>query len=257
MLYLTLYQSFKQYRIYCSFVIQENLMDSLHILIVDDNPDITRIISDILTKNGYQTYTASNGDEAVQIAAGRLIHLIIMDVMMPKTNGLAATMKIREHNNIPILMLSAKAEESDRIIGLSMGADDYLTKPFSQAELLARVQSLLRRYITLGSISDHSRDSVLHYHDLSLDREKKKLFYLNREIHLTATEYKIMDLLLSRPGKVFSAEEIYEKVWHSDAYSVENTVMIHISRIRGKLEINPNKPEYLKVVWGIGYKIEK
>ena len=232
-------------------------MDILHILVVDDDLDICKIISDSLKKNGYQVYTASNGEEAIQIAGSRLIHLIIMDVMMPKTNGLAATMKIRETNNIPILMLSAKAKESDRVIGLSIGADDYLTKPFSQNELSARVQSLLRRYMTLGSISDRPGDALLRYYDLTLDREKKKLTCLDREIHLTATEYKIVELLLSRPGRVLSAEEIYERVWNTDAYAVENTVMIHISRIRSKLEVNPNKPEYLKVVWGIGYKIEK
>ncbi len=158
---------------------------------------------------------------------------------------------------IPILMLSAKAEESDRVIGLNMGADDYLTKPFSRNELLARVQSLLRRYMTLGSIADQAREHVIRYFDLTLDKEQKKLFRLDQEIHLTATEYRIMELLLSRPGKVFAAEEIYERVWKNEAYAVENTVMIHISRIRNKLEINPNKPEYLKVVWGIGYKIEK
>ena len=154
-------------------------------------------------------------------------------------------------------MLSAKAEESDRVIGLNMGADDYLTKPFSRNELLARVQSLLRRYMTLGSIADQAREHVIRYFDLTLDKEQKKLFRLDQEIHLTATEYRIMELLLSRPGKVFAAEEIYERVWKNEAYAVENTVMIHISRIRNKLEINPNKPEYLKVVWGIGYKIEK
>jgi Response regulators consisting of a CheY-like receiver domain and a winged-helix DNA-binding domain len=232
-------------------------MEQLTILVVDDDNEIIRIISGMLKSENYSVLTACNGDEAMQILQSRLVHLIIMDVMMPKVNGLLATVKIREKSNSPILMLSAKAEESDRVMGLSMGADDYMTKPFYKAELLARVNSLLRRYMHLGSIADKKFNSLVEYYDLVLDQEKKKLFVRGEEIRLTVTEYKIMELMLARPSKVFSAEEIYESVWKSDAFSVENTVMIHISRLREKIEINPKKPEYLKVVWGIGYKIEK
>lgn len=227
------------------------------VLIADDDYEIVNIIADILSKEGYRTVSAHNGEEALA-AIGRMpVQLVIMDVMMPKMNGLLATMKLREKYNVPILMLSAKTEESDRVLGLTTGADDYLVKPFYRAELLARVQSLLRRYMRLGSIADSAEEGQIKYHDLLLDIERKKLFVRGEEVRLTATEFKIVELLLGRPGKAFAAEEIYEKVWNQEAYSIENTVMIHINRIRKKIEINPNKPEYLKVVWGIGYKIEK
>lgn len=232
-------------------------MEQLTILVVDDDHEIVRIISGMLRAENYLVLAAGNGDEALQVLQSRLVHLIIMDIMMPKVNGLLATVKIREKSNSPILMLSAKAEESDRVAGLSMGADDYMTKPFYKAELLARVNSLLRRYMHLGSIADKRFNSLVEYYDLVLDQEKKKLSVRGEEVRLTATEYKIMELMLARPSRVFSAEEIYESVWKSDAFSVENTVMIHISRLREKIEINPKKPEYIKVVWGIGYKIEK
>ncbi len=232
-------------------------MEQLTILVVDDDHEIVRIISGMLRAENYFVLAAGNGDEALRILQSRLVHLIIMDVMMPKVNGLLATVKIREKSNSPILMLSAKAEESDRVEGLSMGADDYMTKPFYKAELLARVNSLLRRYMHLGSIADKRFNSLVEYYDLVLDQEKKKLFVRGEEVRLTVTEYKIMELMLARPSRVFPAEEIYESVWKSDAFSVENTVMIHISRLREKIEINPKKPEYIKVVWGIGYKIEK
>ncbi len=231
--------------------------DNIHILIADDDSDITKIIADILKTAGYTTHIAHDGNEAINIFKNNTIHLIILDVMMPGENGLMTAMKVRTESNVPILMLSAKTEESDRVIGLEIGADDYMTKPFYREELLAKVKSLLRRYMTLGSIADNGNENIITYHDLTLDKERHCLSKLGEEIKLTATEYKIVELLLSRPGRVFPAEEIYERVWQSDAYSVENTVMIHISRIRSKIETNPNKPEYLKVVWGVGYKIEK
>ena len=206
------------------------------ILIADDDRDILSIIETILQEDGYQTLTASDGEQAVMLVQ-------------------AAT-QIRRLTNAPILMLSAKGEQSDRVIGLNMGADDYLVKPFFRDELLARVHSLLRRYLSLGSASDNS-GNLLQYYELTLNTELKKLYVRGDEIRLTATEYKIMSLLLSRPGRIFPAEEIYERVWEQDSYSVENTVMIHINRLRKKIELNPKKPEYLKVVWGIGYKIEK
>lgn len=226
------------------------------ILIADDDRDILSIIETILKEAGYQTLTAMDGSEAVSLVQTHSIQLLILDIMMPKMNGLQAATKIRELTNAPILMLSAKGENSDRVIGLNMGADDYLVKPFFREELLARVHSLLRRYLSLGSAADNS-GSLLQYHDLTLDTELKKLYVRGEEVRLTATEYKILSLLLSRPGRIFPAEEIYERVWNQDSYSVENTVMIHINRLRKKIELNPKKPEYLKVVWGIGYKIEK
>lgn len=226
------------------------------ILIADDDRDILSIIETILKEDGYQTLTAMDGSEAVSLVQTHSIQLLILDIMMPKMNGLQAATKIRELTNAPILMLSAKGENSDRVIGLNMGSDDYLVKPFFREELLARVHSLLRRYLSLGSAADNS-GSLLQYHDLTLDTELKKLYVRGEEVRLTATEYKILSLLLSRPGRIFPAEEIYERVWNQDSYSVENTVMIHINRLRKKIELNPKKPEYLKVVWGIGYKIEK
>lgn len=228
------------------------------IIVADDDPEIVHIIQKILTDNCYEVLTAYNGEDAVRLSECEAAQLVILDVMMPRMNGILATVKIRENSNVPILILSAKGEESDRVLGLESGADDYLVKPFTQAELLARVNSLLRRYIHLGSIDDGNKaKSLICYHELELDSEKKKFLVRGCEVKLTATEFKITELLMKRPGRVFTAEEIYEKVWDSDAYAVENTVMIHISRIRSKIEINPAKPEYLKVVWGIGYKIEK
>jgi len=179
-----------------------------------------------------------------------------MDVMMPQCNGIMATMRIRQNHNIPILMLSAKAEGSDRVLGLEAGADDYLVKPFYQQELLARVRALLRRYDDLGSIRETKSEDLIEVGNVTLNTASKQLTARGEAIRLTAKEFKILQLLMSNPGRVFSAEEIYERVWESDAFGVENTVMVHISRIRDKLEINPKKPEYLKVVWGIGYVFE-
>ena len=179
-----------------------------------------------------------------------------MDVMMPQCNGILATMRIRRNNNVPILMLSAKAEGSDRVLGLEAGADDYLVKPFYQQELLARVRALLRRYDDLGSIREVKPDGQLRVGGIVLNTAAKQLIVRGEAVRQTATEFKILQVLMSNPGRVFSAEEIYEKVWENDAYAVENTVMVHISRIREKLELNPKKPEYLKVVWGIGYVFE-
>ena len=230
---------------------------SVTVLIADDDPEIRRLIAETLKAEGFGTLQAADGEEAVALLASQAVQLIIMDVMMPRTNGLMATVKIRERSNVPILMLSARSEQDDRVLGLGSGADDYLTKPFYGAELIARVQSLLRRYLELGSAADQRDNGVLSYYDLRLDPAAKKLTVRGEAVRLTATEYKIVRLLLGRPGQVFSAEEIYEAVWNTEAYAVENTVMIHISRIREKIEINPKKPEYLKVVWGIGYKIEK
>lgn len=232
------------------------MADEYTILVVDDDTAIVNILQTALTQAGYRVISACNGEEAVSYSQTYKPHLVIMDVMMPKCNGILATIRIRQQSNVPILMLSAKAEGSDRVLGLEAGADDYLIKPFYQQELLARVKALLRRYADLGSIREGVCDDILRVGDIQLDTAQKRLLVRGESVRLTATEYKILQLLMRTPGRVFSAEEIYERVWQSDAYAVENTVMVHISRIREKLELNPKKPEYLKVVWGIGYVLE-
>jgi len=226
------------------------------ILVVDDDFSIVNIIKTALQQAGYQVLTAHDGEAACHLATTRHPHLIIMDVMMPQCNGLVATMRIRQSSNIPILMLSAKAEGSDRVLGLEAGADDYLVKPFYQQELLARVKALLRRYDTLGSIRETKSDEEIQVGNIILNTATKQLIVRGEPVRLTATEFKILQVMMSTPGRVYSAEEIYERVWANEAYSIENTVMVHISRIREKLELNPKKPEYLKVVWGIGYVFE-
>jgi DNA-binding response OmpR family regulator len=227
------------------------------ILVVDDDREITRAIQVLLTQEGYEVHTASDGQEALEVLAREAVRLIVLDVMMPRLDGLSATLRIREDNNIPIIILSAKSEDSDKILGLSMGADDYVAKPFHPQELVARVKSQLRRYTTLGDIGSRYRSSQIVNGRLILDTEAKQLLVDGENVRLTATEYKIVSLLMQNAGVVFSAEKIYERVWREPSYSVENTVMVHIRRIREKIEINPREPDYLKVVWGIGYKMEK
>ena len=230
-------------------------MSQYNILVVDDDREIVRSLGKLLELEGYRVKKAYNGMEALDILMTEQIHLILLDVMMPKMNGLSALMKIREKNNIPIIMLSAKTEESDKVIGLSMGADDYVTKPYNTAELMARVKSQLRRYFSLGAANGTTQSQdILKNGGLLLNRNTKELLVDGEPVRLTATEYKIMELLMamySQPKKSSS------QVWQEDAYSVENTVMVHIRRIREKIEITPKNPKYLKVVWGIGYKIEK
>ncbi len=225
------------------------------ILVVDDDPSIVRLIREML-KEEYDIVSASNGEEAVDSVRRLSPDLIIMDVMMPKMNGIAATVRIRELSNCPILMLSAKAEGTDRVVGLQSGADDYLTKPFYREELQARIQALLRRYDAFGSIREKDPESLITIGDISLNTAEKKLLVRGESVSVTATEYRILQFLMENPGHVFSAEEIYEHAWDSEAYSVENTVMVHINRIRKKVEINPKKPEHLRVIWGIGYVFE-
>lgn len=230
--------------------------DQYSILMVDDDPEIVNIVETSLKQVGYNVLTAYNGDDACHVAETSNPHLIIMDIMMPQCNGIMATIRIRVKSNVPILMLSAKAESSDRVLGLEAGADDYLVKPFYRQELLARVKALLRRYDDLGSIREGKNGEQLPVGNIILDLAKKQLSVRGEPISLTGTEFKILHLLMANPGRVFSAEEIYERVWDNDAYSVENTVMVHVSRIRKKLELNPKKPEHLKVIWGIGYVFE-
>lgn len=236
-------------------------MKEFNILVVDDDKEIVEVLTKLLTLEGYQVYQAYDGIEAVEIVNKNEINLIFLDVMMPKLNGISAMMKIRENKNIPILILSAKTEESDKVAGLLMGADDYIEKPFNTAELLARVNAQLRRYFTLGASNNEREEKpeseTITVGTLKLSTATKEINVEGEYYNLTATEYKILQLLMSNPGRVFSAEQIYQNVWNEEVYSVENTVMVHIRRIREKIEINPKQPKYLKVVWGIGYKIEK
>lgn len=229
------------------------------ILVVDDDRDIVNAIAKLLTGEGYRVLKAYNGLEALETITENEVQLIIIDVMMPKLDGLSAMMKIRETKNIPIIVLSAKSEDSDKILGLSMGADDYITKPYNPLELVARVSANLRRYLSLGSAGNAvSDENTVVTGGLKLNTKNKQLYVDGEAVKLTATEYKITELLMRNAGRVFSAEEIYDRVWNDDeCYAVENTVMVHIRHIREKIEINPSEPRYLKVVWGIGYKIEK
>ncbi|WP_283606576.1 response regulator transcription factor [Faecalispora anaeroviscerum] len=231
-------------------------MEKQCILVVDDDKEIVRAISIYLEKEGYDVLCAYDGVQAVDLAMSRNIHLILIDVMMPRQNGLAAILKIRETRNLPIIVLSAKSEDSDKILGLSMGADDYIAKPFNPQELVARVKSQLRRYTTLGDIHATAQN-LITIGRLTFDTDNHTLTADGEPVRLTATETKIVELLMKNTGRIFPAEEIYRRVWNEPAFSAENTVMVHIRRIREKIEINPKEPEYLKVVWGIGYKIDK
>lgn len=228
---------------------------SLNILICDDDKEIVRAISIYLENEGYRVFKAYNGLEAIDLIRDNAIHLIIMDIMMPEMDGITATMKIRQENMIPLIMLSAKSEDHDKILGLNIGADDYMAKPFNPLELMARVKSQLRRYTTFGSleVSNH----VFQSGGLRVDDERKVITVNEEEVHLTPMQYKIVKLLTANAGRVFTIEEIYEKVWNERAVNPENTVSVHIRKIREKIEINPKEPRYLKVVWGVGYKVEK
>ena len=228
------------------------------ILVVDDNKEIVYSISELLKYEGYEVMKAYDGLEALKLASENKIDLIILDVMMPKMNGLSALMKVREYSKTPVIMLSAKTEESDIVSGLMLGADDYIEKPYKPAELLARVKAQLRRYHLWGGKIPKTEENLIVNGGLILDKGKRIILVEGEEVRLTATEYKILEFMMSHPGQVFSAEQIYENVWNDEAiYSVENTVMVHIRHIREKIEIDAKKPRYLKVVWGIGYKMEE
>ncbi|MDZ5472355.1 response regulator transcription factor [Bacillus sp. 31A1R] len=227
----------------------------MNILVCDDDKAIVDAIGIYLGNEGYKIVKAFNGEEAIEVIRDQEIHLIIMDIMMPKMDGIKATMKIREEHTIPLIMLSAKSEDSDKIIGLNLGADDYITKPFNPLELIARVKSQLRRYTTFGALE--TRSHVYQTGGLMIDDERKLVTIDGNEVHLTPVQYKILKLLTANIGRVFSIEEIYEKVWNEKSFSPENTVTVHIRKIREKIEINPKEPKYLKVVWGVGYKVEK
>lgn len=226
------------------------------ILICDDQKDIVNALKIYLAPEGYRLYTACNGQEAVDIVRKNDIHLILMDVMMPVLDGIAATSKIRDFSNVPIILLTAKSETEDKVLGLNVGADDYITKPFAPVEVLARVRSQLRRYASLGSRPEES-GTTLSIGDIVMDDRTKTVTVSGDTVNLTPTEYAILHLLMSNPGKVYSTKKLYEDVWQEVALGSEGAVAVHIRHLREKIEINPSDPRYLKVVWGQGYKIEK
>ena len=233
-------------------------MSTETILIVDDNREIVDSLGKLLALEGYDIITAYDGMEALEQLEKNKIDLILLDVMMPRLNGLSALMKIRESYKIPAIILSAKTEESDKVSGLVLGADDYVSKPYNAAELIARVKAQLRRYNAWGGGSPASGKDKIINGGLVLDKKQRIVIAEGKETRLTATEYKILNLLMENAGQVFPAEQIYESVWNEEAtYAVENTVMVHIRHIREKIEIDTKNPKYIKVVWGIGYKIEK
>ena len=227
------------------------------ILIVDDEREIREAIRIYLRGEDIETVMASNGQEAIDLVKQEEIHLVLMDVMMPGIDGIVATSLIREFSNVPIIMLTAKSEDTDKIMGLSIGADDYITKPFNPMELVARVKSQLRRYLQFNSPQSTPNKDLLEVGGLSMNIVTKQVNVDGKEVRLTPTEFKILALLLKNKGRVFSINDIYENVWDEPGYNAENTVAVHIRKIREKIEINPRDPRYLKVVWGVGYKIEK
>jgi len=230
-------------------------MTKFTVLVTDDDQDIRDGIEIYLKNEGYQVLKASDGLEALELLETNEVHLIILDIMMPNMDGIQATFKIRSERNIPIIMLSAKAEDSDKIHGLSVGADDYVTKPFHPMELIARVKSQLRRYVHLGTF--HEKKSAIEIDGLVLDMDSKEVTLDGESVKLTPIEYKITELLMTNAGRVFSIGDIYQRVWNEPAYNAENIVAVHIRKIREKIETDPKNPRYVKVVWGLGYKIEK
>ena len=226
------------------------------ILVCDDDKEIVEAIEIYLQQEGFQVLKAYDGEEALEILKNHEVHLLIMDVMMPRLDGIRATLKIRENSSIPIIILSAKTEDSDKILGLNIGADDYVEKPFNPLELVARVKSQLRRYTQLGNAAE-ANDNVYTVGGLSINDDLKEVTVDGELVKLTPIKYNILLLLVKNQGKVFSINQIYESIWNEDAIGADNTVAVHIRHIREKIEINPKEPRYLKVVWGVGYKIEK
>lgn len=227
------------------------------ILVCDDDKEIVEAIEIYLTQDGHQVLEAYDGIEAVEILKKESVDLLIMDIMMPRMDGIRATLKIREKHNIPIIILSAKSEDADKILGLNIGTDDYITKPFNPLELVARVKSHLRRYMQLGSTAIKESEAIYTVGGLAINDDLKEVTVDGEPVKLTPIEYNILLLLVKHQGKVFSIDQIYENIWNENAVGVNNTVAVHIRHIREKIEINPKEPRYLKVVWGVGYKIEK
>lgn len=226
-----------------------------NILICDDEKDIVNALKIYLNDANYTLYEAYNGREALKVAAEQELHLVLMDIMMPEMDGMEAMVKIRETSNVPVILLTAKSEDADKVLGLTVGADDYITKPFNPIEVSARVKSQLRRYMQLGAGNQHT--DVLKCGGIEIDDKEKRVLLDGEEVALTPTEYDILKLLMQHPGQVFSPRTIYQKIWNDLPYGSENTVAVHIRHLREKLEINPAEPRYLKVVWGQGYKMEK
>ena len=223
----------------------------------DDDKDIVEAIDIYLTQEGYEVLKAYDGDEAIKVLKRNEVDLLIMDVMMPRLDGIRATLKIRENMSLPIIILSAKSEDADKILGLNIGADDYMTKPFNPLELVARVKSQLRRYTQLGSTARSDNQSEFRTGGLVIRDDLKEVTVDGEKVKLTPIEYNILLLLVKNQGKVFSINQIYENIWNEEAIGADNTVAVHIRHIREKIEINPKEPRYLKVVWGVGYKVEK
>ena len=228
-----------------------------NILVCDDDKEIVDAIDIYLSQEGYHILKAYDGLQAIEIIKKEEVHLILLDIMMPNLDGIRATRKIRETSSVPIIMLSAKSEDVDKILGLNIGADDYITKPFNPLELIARVKSQLRRYTQLGNLATKEKEAVYVCGGLVVNDDLKTVTVDGEPVKLTPIEYNILVLLIKNQGKVFSIEQIYENIWNEEAIGADNTVAVHIRHIREKIEINPREPRYLKVVWGIGYKIEK
>lgn len=226
------------------------------ILVCDDDKEIVEAISIYLKQEGYDIVPAYNGKEALKVMQEKEIHLVILDIMMPELDGIHALLKLREKSSIPVILLSAKSEDVDKILGLNVGADDYVTKPFNPLELVARVKSQLRRYTQLGGMEPEN-DAVLINGAITMDREQKQVTVDGELVKLTPTEFKILQLLMENVGTVFSSAQIYERIWEEDAYATDNIVSVHIRRIREKIEIDPKNPDYIKVMWGVGYRMEK
>ena len=227
-----------------------------NILVCDDDREIVDAIEIYLSQDGYKIYKAYDGEQAIQILDKEDIHLLIMDIMMPRLDGIRATLKIREYSSIPIIILSAKSEDTDKILGLNIGADDYICKPFNPLELVARVKSNLRRYTSLGSLTGENK-AIYQVGGLILNDDIKQVTVDDEPVKMTPIEYNILLLLMKNQGRVFSINQIYESIWNEDAIGADNTVAVHIRHIREKIEINPKEPRYLKVVGGVGYKIDK
>lgn len=228
-----------------------------NILVCDDDKEIVKAIEIYLSKEGYNVLKAYDGNECLKVINNNTIHLVILDIMMPKKDGIETLNEIRKNSSIPVIMLSAKSEDEDKINGLNLGADDYVTKPFNPLELIARVNSGIRRYTKLGSADEKEGKNIYKSGDLIIDDDLKKVTVDGKEVKLTPTEYNILKFLLKNKGIVYSIEQIYENVWDDETYAAENIIAVHIRHIREKIEINPKEPKYLKVIWGIGYKIEK
>lgn len=225
-----------------------------NILVCDDEKDIVSALKIYLGADGYQIYEAYNGREALEVIEREEIHLVLMDIMMPELDGIGAMIQIRQKSNVPVILLTAKSEDTDKVLGLTVGADDYVTKPFNPVEVQARVKSQLRRYMQLGG--GQVKPEILSMGGIELDDRTKEVMLDGEKVSLTRTEYDILKLLMEHPGKVFSPNEIYEKVWNDNPYGTENTVAVHIRHLREKVEYNPAEPRYLKVIWGRGYKME-